>query len=86
MAALKRRDFRTPSKFPVPIIVACDSPKWPAWEHLGAWRRAVPEELIHSYVMAIARDVRVFMTGKHSDSDEEAEPKPADVDEHTLLK
>jgi hypothetical protein len=51
------RDFREPTVCPM-IKVAAESPTWDPTSCRGAWRRITPEEVVHAYIMAIARDVR----------------------------
>ena len=50
--------FSTPTAFPFPIIVACpDGQTYDPMKHIGALEFCVPEELVHAFFYAVARDI-----------------------------
>ena len=51
------RDLREPTVCPM-IKIAADNTTWDPTSCRGAWRRITPEEVVHAYILAIARDVR----------------------------
>ena len=51
------RDFRTPKPCPM-IQIGAETVGWDPTTCRGAWRRITPEEVIHAYILAVARDVR----------------------------
>lgn len=55
--ALIDRDFSEPVPFPDNVMVGVVSKKHEIEKHLGAWKRATPEELIYAYILAVVRDV-----------------------------
>ena len=56
MEILRDRNFKEPGAFPDKLRVAVPGPEYDAGTHLGAWQHITPEELIHSYIVAVARD------------------------------
>ena len=54
---LMNRNFREPVSFPAPLMVAVPTTQYKAEEHLGDWQFITPEEVIHAYLLAAARDV-----------------------------
>lgn len=55
---LSDRDFAQPCPFPEPILVAAPNHDWDPTKTRGSWKRATAEELIHAYILAVARDVQ----------------------------
>ena len=54
---LRDPEFQDPVPYPDKIRIAVPDKKWPAWEHIGEWKASPPEEMVHAYLLAIARDV-----------------------------
>ena len=54
---LRDREFQDPVPYPDKIRIAVPDKKWPAWEHIGEWKAFSPEEMVHAYILAVARDV-----------------------------
>jgi hypothetical protein len=52
------RDFKVPKDFPEKIEIAAESQTWDASSHFGSWKRTTPDEIIHAFIIAIARDVK----------------------------
>ncbi len=57
VAILRDRNFKEPVAFPDKLVVAASGPEYDAGSHLGAWQHITPEEIIHAYILAAARDV-----------------------------
>ena len=56
MDILRDRNFKEPIAFPDKLLVAIPGAGYDAGAHLGAWQHITPEELIHAYILAVARD------------------------------
>lgn len=55
---LRDRDFEQPCEFPEKLIIAVEAMDKDISQTKGAWKRCNAEEMIHAYVLAIARDVQ----------------------------
>jgi hypothetical protein len=56
---LSDRDFAVPCPFPEPIVIGAPSCDWDPTKTRGSWQRATAEELVHAYILAVARDVQL---------------------------
>ena len=54
---LRDRDFAEPVEFPDKLRAAVDNADADVAETQGTWVHVTPDELIHAYVLAIARDI-----------------------------
>lgn len=50
--------FAKPGRFPFPLVVACKGEGFNPLDFKGALRTATPEEVLHAFYFAVARDVR----------------------------
>ena len=59
IAEMMERDFEQPTAFPEPIQMAAATSTWNAGDTPNAttWQRITPDELVHAFWLAVARDV-----------------------------
>ena len=56
MELLQERNFKDPTAFPDKLLIAVNGPEADIAGSKGSWQHVTPDEIIHSYLFAIARD------------------------------
>lgn len=56
MELLQERNFKDPTAFPDKLLIAVSGPEADIAGTKGSWQHVTPDEIIHSYLFAIARD------------------------------
>ena len=59
MEIMQERNFKDPTAFPDKLLIAVSSPDADLAGTKGSWQHITPEEIIHSYLFAIARDAAI---------------------------
>ena len=55
----QERSLNNPTAFPDNLLIAVDVPEADIAGAKGSWQHVTPGEIIHSYLLAIARDTAV---------------------------
>lgn len=64
MTMMMQRNFKDPCPFPDKLVVAVSGVDYDAAGRLGAWQHITPEEILHAYIFAVARDAK--QPGNHA--------------------